>query len=85
MQEEFTKAEKKLARAIVKDEKTIELLSKVFKTPDQVVNLDKNNEELGEIVRANALAEKKIIDRWSRFIRAGSEEVTTGDSNKIPE
>ncbi len=84
--EEFTKEEKKIARSIVNDEKVRDLLTKVFKTPDQAVDLSKNNEELGEIVRANALAEKKIIDRWSRLVQAGQEEeMTKGDSNKVPE
>lgn len=73
---EFTDKEQVIARSIVADIDMQELLRKVFTTSEETINKElvvaKTNEELGEIVRANVLAEAKVLARWGTLLRAGA-------------
>lgn len=61
--------EKKVAERILQDEGIMKVLEKIF-TPDEYEKLspallnEKTNEELGEMIRANILAEQKIRQRF---------------------
>lgn len=76
----YSKEERGLAKKLCESKEYMELIAKVFLevedklTPD-VVNT-KTNEELGEIVRADSLAEQKIKSRYNtlRLIAQSSTE-----------
>lgn len=67
----FTDHEKEIAKRIVENEDMINLIKKVFVEPEEKIAFDiikeKSNEELGEIVRANTVAEEKIRNRLIRL------------------
>lgn len=67
----FTDHEKEIAKRIVENEDMINLIKKVFVEPEEKITFDiikeKSNAELGEIVRANTVAEEKIRNRLIRL------------------
>lgn len=67
----FTDHEKEIAKRIVENEDMINLIKKVFVEPEEKIAFDiikeKSNAELGEIVRANTVAEEKIRNRLIRL------------------
>lgn len=67
----FTDSEKQIAKRIVEDEAIKSLIAKVFlDTEDKITEehiTSKTNNELGEIVRANFIAEQKVKLRWQRL------------------
>lgn len=81
--------EKGIARNIVADKDMCALLAKVFTTQEESLNRElitsKTNEELGEIVRANALAEQKVLTRWSNLLRVGTPENAKQASSVVPD
>ena len=73
----FTQDDKEIARALLQSDKYVELLTKVFLTEeeritDEVIN-EKTNKELGEIVRANHLANVKVRTRFAKLKQLASE------------
>jgi hypothetical protein len=86
---EFTDQEKTTARVIVADEHIRDLLQKVFTTNEETLTKElvssKTNEELGEIVRANVLAEAKVLARWAKLLRAGATDVERKAQDIAPE
>lgn len=76
----FTKEEKQVAQQIVSNKDFVQLLAKVFLDTEEKISSEtvngKTNEELGEIVRANTLAEEKVQLRFSRLKQLG---VDVGD------
>lgn len=63
--------DKQLARQLVADEKYMELIAKVFLTEEEKFTaetiLDKTDEELGQLIRANTLAEIKVKNRYAKL------------------
>lgn len=82
---QYTEEEKMTAQALVSNPAFLSLIKKVFtevedKFEDQVVDaLD--NERLGELVRANSLAERKLKMRYSKLAQLGTK--LDGKSNKV--
>lgn len=72
----YTNEERETAQALVKNKPALELLAKIMlKTEDKLaleVLLDKNDKELAELVRSDALAEQKIKTRFSELKRIGT-------------
>lgn len=86
----FTDKEKKIAQGIVEDTDMCAFLQKVFttNTPSITVEMlkDKTDENLGQIIRADATAEKKIFERWNSLVTAGMPEPEEKeDANLAPE
>ena len=83
----FTDKEKKTAQSIVENEAIVDLLSRIFLetqdkfTPEFIAS--KNNEELGELLRADSMAETKIVQRFNRLKQIG-ESLKSGGSKKVP-
>lgn len=81
----YTEDEKLTAQALVSNPTFLALLKKVFtevedKFEDGVVDaLD--NQRLGEMVRANSLAERKLKMRYSKLVQLGTK--LDGKSNKV--
>lgn len=67
----YTQEDKDLAKQLVAEEKYMELIAKVFLDEEDKLSMElitnKTNEELGEIVRANTLAEIKVKNRYNRL------------------
>lgn len=67
----FNDNDKKIAKRIVDDPAIVELIAKVFLETEDKIDSEfiksKTNSELGEIVRANLLAEEKVHLRWARL------------------
>lgn len=65
----YTDEEKNTAAALLNNNEYVELIAKVFLESEDKINSDvvlaKTNEELGEIVRANDLAEQKVKSRFN--------------------
>ena len=81
----YTEEEKMTAQALVSNPAFLSLLKKVFtevedKFDDAVVDTLKN-EQLGEMVRANSLAERKLKMRYSKLVQLGTK--LDGKSNKV--
>lgn len=78
---DFTENEKKLAHTIVGDPALMAFIKKVFVlqqeqfTPEQVANM--TNEELGELVKADVLAQQKILKRYTNLKRLAIEKSTS--------
>ena len=81
----YTKEEKELAAVMLSNEGFIELLAKVFLETKDKINeeliLTKNNEELGEIVKASVLAEQKVKARFNILKRLAN-IIPTGTKGK---
>jgi hypothetical protein len=77
---EFTERDKKLAHTIVSDPTMLAFIKKVFVlpqeqfTPEQVANM--SNGELGELVKADVLAQQKILKRYTDLKRLAIEKNT---------
>ena len=71
MAQTFTDAEKKLATQLLGEEAYVALIKKVFLEKEDSIHPDiiltKSDKELGEITRANHLAEMKVQDRYNRL------------------
>lgn len=81
---QYTEEEKLTAQALVSNPGFLALIKKVFtevedKFDDAVVDTLKN-EQLGEMVRANSLAERKLKMRYSKLMSLGTK--LDGKSNK---
>ena len=77
--------ERQIIRDILGKKKVLDLLHKALLTdhnqlPPEVV-LNKNNEELGEWVRANILAEDKLAVRLARLLSIANRQ--TGGKPKV--
>lgn len=82
----YTNEEKQTAQALLSNKGFVELIAKVFlDTEDKFTDdtyLNKTNEELGEIVRANYLAEQKVKLRFNRLQMLGQK--SEGKDRKVP-
>lgn len=82
----YTNEEKQTAQALLSNKGFVELIAKVFlDTEDKFTDdtyLNKTNEELGEIVRANYLAEQKVKLRFNRLQMLGQKN--EGKDRKVP-
>ena len=72
----YTEEEKMNAQALVSNPGFLALLKKVFtevedKFDDAVIDTLRN-EQLGEMVRANSLAERKVKMRYSKLVQLGT-------------
>jgi len=67
----YTQDDKHLARQLVADEKYMELIAKVFLDEEDKLSIEavsnKTDEELGQLVRANTLAEIKVKNRYAKL------------------
>lgn len=65
----YTDEEKQIAKKLLENEEYLELIAKVFLTTEDKLDSSfvhgKDNEKLGEIVRANVLAEEKVKSRFN--------------------
>lgn len=82
----YTEKEKQIAQEIISNKEMCDLLHKVFFESDDKLSLEivlsKNNEELGEIVKADTLATQKILSRWAKLKQLGQK--TSGAVKKVP-
>lgn len=84
---EFTDKEKKAAQGLVKNKAFMELLEKILlETEDkyhpEFVNA-RTDEQLGQVVRADSLAERKVKNRLSKLKNLGKEQ-GTNTSKGVP-
>lgn len=85
----YTEKDKQIAKAIVENAPMVELLAKVLLAEEDKLSAElissKTNDELGEFVRANYLAETKIKLRFDRLKRLASEIKEEGTKkSKVP-
>jgi hypothetical protein len=81
----YTDKEKSLARSIVADKETLEFIEKMFCQAQKrwgIENLSLKNASLGEVVKADILAEKHVKDRFETLKRLGT--VTSGKKSSVP-
>lgn len=80
----YTKEEKETAQALISNTEYLELIAKVFlKSEDKLDSSfvsGKTNEELGEIVRANDLAEQKVKSRFAVLKQIGTTHKGTSNT-----
>ena len=81
----YTEEEKMTAQALVSNPAFLALLKKVFtevedKIDDIVVD-NRTDKQLGEIVRADSMAERKIKMRYSKLMSLGAK--LDGKSNRV--
>lgn len=73
----YTKEDRQIAKALCSDPKYLELIAKVFLEEEDKLSIEfvtqKTNDQLGEIVRANTLAEIKVKNRYATLKRLSSE------------
>jgi hypothetical protein len=70
----FNEQEKKLAQDLLLNKDLIALIAKVFLTPQEEWTTDvlkRPNDEVGELVKADVLAQQKIVGRFNELKRAG--------------
>lgn len=70
----YTKEEKEIAKAIVSNASFMALLKKVLIEPQQQWTgevIDMSNELLGELVKADVMAQQKILQRFSHLQQLG--------------
>lgn len=83
---EYTEEEKQIAQAIVGNRDYCTLLAKVFLSTEDKLTMEvvreKDDKELGEIVRADLLAENKLKLRWEKLKQLGQK--AHEGSNKVP-
>lgn len=81
----YTEEEKLTAQALVSNKAFTDLLKKVFLDIEDKLNADiilaKENEALGQMVRADFMAEEKIKMRYSKLLQLGAK--LDGKSNKV--
>lgn len=71
----FSEDEKKLARSLTGNAAFMALIEKVMRDVPEAFDasvLDKTNAELGELVKANVLANEKIAARLSKLKQLGT-------------
>lgn len=78
---EYTDQEKKLAQSVVNNQELLNLLAKIFigqpeRFSEEFATLPNN--ELGEMVKADILADKKIKMRFSQLKRLGTKVTSSG-------
>jgi hypothetical protein len=83
---EYSQEEKKTAQAIISNKDFCALLAKVLLSTEETLSMevvrDKTNEELGEIVRADAIAKEKIQIRWNKLKQLG--QSNSGKKSSVP-
>lgn len=89
MAHEYTDNDKKIARSLVENEQFMELLHSVFLTGDKELSLEemeaKDDNEIGQMVRAEALARKKVRDRYDLLKTLGTpSNKGAGGKKKVP-
>ena len=83
----YTKEEKEIAKNIVSNKAMVEFMTKVFlgtedRLTEEVIN-SKTDKELGEITRANSMADRKVKSRFA-VIKNLSVEAGDGKPNVVP-
>lgn len=77
----YTEQERKVAKNLLENKEALELIAKIFLETEDKINSDlvftKTNEELGEIVRANDLAEQKVKTRFNILKNLGQKQTGT--------
>lgn len=67
----YNQEDKHLAKQLVAEEKYMELIAKIFLEEEDKFSIElvtnKSNEALGEMVRANTLAEVKVKNRYAKL------------------
>lgn len=75
----FTQEDKDIAKALLSNDKFVELIAKVFLDTEDKLSLEliqtRSNEQLGEFVRADMMAEVKVKTRFNKLKQLGSEPV----------
>ncbi len=73
----FTQEDKDIARGLMANGKFVELIAKVFLDTEDKLSLDlvktSTNEQLGEFVRADMMAEVKVKTRFAKLKNLASE------------
>jgi hypothetical protein len=72
----FTQEDKDIARALMANEKFVELIAKVFLDTEDKLSLDmlsRNDDELGQLVRADMMAEVKVKTRFGKLKQLASD------------
>ena len=81
----YTEEEKLTAQALVSNKAFVDLIKKMFTEREDKLNPDimiaYDNERLGELVRADFMAEEKLKSRYSQLIQLGTK--LEGKSNKV--
>lgn len=84
----YSDEDKQLAASIVSNKDIVELLGRIFLTEDTKLSAEvistKPNAELGEFVRADYLAEQKVLNRFSKLKQLASEVKTGKKGGKVP-
>lgn len=82
---QYTEKEKMTAQALVSNPAFLLLIKKVFTEQEDKLNADmiinRTNEQLGETVRADFMAEEKLKMRYSKLVQLGQK--LDGKSNKV--
>jgi len=75
----YTQEDKDIAKALLSNAKFTELIAKVFLDTEDKLSLDlvqtRTNEQLGEFVRADMMAEVKVKTRFAKLKQLASETV----------
>lgn len=81
----YTEEEKLTAQALVSNKAFTDLMKKVFLDVEDKLDPtavdNRTNEQLGELVRADSIAERKIAMRYSKLLQLGAK--LDGKSNKV--
>lgn len=84
----YTEDEKLTAQALISNKDFTRLLKKIFVDAEDKFDPstidDRTNEQLGELVRADSLAERKIAIRYSRLLQLGT-KLEGNKNNKVKE
>lgn len=84
---EYSQEEKQIAQAIIGNKDYCALLAKILLSTEEEISMEvveaKTNAQLGEIVRANALAKSKIQIRWNKLKQLGQASRETKEV-KVP-
>lgn len=82
----FDERDKQLAKQLVENKDMLEFILKVLNMEDKLsyeAIKSKDNQELGEITRANYLAQEKLVARYSKIKQLAQE--LSGKPQKVPE
>ena len=81
----YTEEEKLTAQALISNKAFTDLIRKIFLDVEDKFNVDiilsKENYQLGEMLRANFMAEEKLKMRYSKLLQLGAK--LEGKSNKV--
>ncbi len=82
----YTEEEKLTAKQMLDNKSFLELLAKVLLSEEETLTPEvitsKTNEELGELVRANSLAEQKIKLRFNLLKKLGRSDSEDGGKGR---